>query len=192
MATIRIILGILCSAIIGRSTEPNGSVLARSAWPKAQVVSYKNNDINSKASRTKLMAIARSQIGVREATGNNDGKKVEAYLNVTNLSKGHPWCAAFISWVFKQAGLPRPQTAWSPALFPLARQIVTPKPADVLGIYSIKLKRIAHCGLVERKQNNWIISIEGNTDPDGSRNGNGVYRKWRHMKTISKFADWVR
>ncbi|MGF1926306.1 MAG: peptidoglycan-binding protein [Bacteroidia bacterium] len=141
--------------------------------------------------RNQLIAIARSQIGVREATGKNDGLKVEEYLKLAKLPKGNPYCAAFVSWVYHKAGYAQPRTPWSPALFPLARQTLMPKPADVLGIYSAKLKRIAHCGLVERKQNNWIISIEGNTNGNGSREGDGVYRKWRHVKTIAKFADWI-
>lgn len=148
--------------------------------------------LRNDAFRERILAVASSQIGVREATGNNDGPQVEAYLKVTNLPKGNPWCAAFVSWVFRQAGFALPRTAWSPALFPLARQTLSPKPADVLGIYSIRLKRIAHAGLVEQRQNNWIISIEGNTNVDGSREGDGVYRKRRHVKTIAKFADWVR
>jgi len=147
---------------------------------------------SQQATRNTLIAIARSQIGVRELTGNNDGERVEAYLKVTNLPKGNPWCAAFVSWVYFSAGCKQPRTAWSPALFPLVRQTRSPLPADVLGIYSLKFKRIAHCGLVERRQNNWIISIEGNTNADGSREGDGVYRKWRHIRTIAKFADWVR
>jgi hypothetical protein len=186
MATIRIVLGIVCLAIFGWSTKPNSSFLEIGAWNKEEELT---KDLMLRES---ILVIARSQIGVREATGNNDGITVEAFLKVTNLAKGNPWCAAFVSWVFKQAGYARPKTAWSPALFPLERQTLNPKPADVLGIYSIKLKRIAHCGLVESRRNNWIIGLEGNTNLEGSREGDGVYRKWRHIRTIAKFADWTK
>ena len=37
-----------------------------------------------------------SQIGVREATGRNDGKQVELYLKSVGLGKGYAWCAAFV------------------------------------------------------------------------------------------------
>ena len=188
MSTIRILLGIFCLIAIGRNAEPSGSVLRFEVKAEKESLNTKAQHIN----RNKIISIANSQIGVREATGNNDGAQVEAFLKVINLPKGNPWCAAFVSWVFKQAAFTKPRTAWSPALFPLARLTLTPKPADVLGIYSLKLKRIAHCGLVERRQNNWIISIEGNTNTDNSREGDGVYRKWRHIRTISKFADWVK
>lgn len=138
-----------------------------------------------------IVAIARSQIGIKEATGKNDGAEVEAYLATTGLKKGEPWCAAFLSWVFKEAGYEQPVTAWAPALFPSVRLVKRPIPAIVFGIYFPSLKRIGHCGIIERVNGNFIIGIEGNTNLNGSREGNGVYRKLRHVKTIYRFADWL-
>lgn len=73
--------------------------------------------------RNKIRQIYSAEIGVREATGKNDGKRVEEYLALTNLGKGYAWCASFISWVFSEAGFPEPRTPWSPALFPKERVI---------------------------------------------------------------------
>ncbi len=137
------------------------------------------------------MEIARNELGIREATGKNDGKRVEQYLAVTGLKAGHPWCASFISWIFARAGYQEPRTAWSPALFPVRRRKKEIKPANVLGIWFPDLKRIAHAGLVEKQQGDWIISIEGNTNMAGSREGDGVYRKRRHSKTIYAYGDWI-
>lgn len=192
MSTIRILLGIVCLVAIGCSTEPDGGVLGGVGATKDERLKSKDHVTDSMMQREKMMVIARSQIGVRELTGSNDGLVVEGYLKVANLPKGNPWCAAFVSWVFSEAGYSKPRTAWSPALFPITRSTLKPRPADVLGIYTVKLKRIAHAGLVERRQHNWIISIEGNTNTNGSREGDGVYRKWRHIRTIAKFADWVK
>ncbi len=138
-----------------------------------------------------LLTIAKSQIGVREATGNNDGEAVECYLHYTGNKKGEPWCAAFISWVFGQAGYSQPRTAWSPSLFPKSRAVKTIKPATVFGIYFKDKGRIAHVGLVERQQHDWIYTIEGNTNSAGSREGDGVYRKLRHSRTIAAYANWL-
>ncbi|MFN0293142.1 C40 family peptidase [Pedobacter helvus] len=138
-----------------------------------------------------LLTIAQSQVGVREATGNNDGLQVEKYLAYTGNIKGEPWCAAFVSWVFGQAGYKQPCTAWSPALFPKAKQVVTAKPAMVFGIYFKDKGRIAHAGLVEKQKDQWIYTIEGNTNIAGSREGDGVYRKLRHAKTIAAYANWL-
>lgn len=47
--------------------------------------------------------IARSQVGVREKTGHNDGKKVEQYLSSVGLKTGNPYCAAGQVWCFREA-----------------------------------------------------------------------------------------
>ncbi len=142
--------------------------------------------------RERIVAIARAELGVREATGNNDGAAVEKYLALTGLKKGNPWCAAFISWVFAQAGYAAPRTAWSPGLFTAKVKTKEIKPANVLGIWFANLGRIAHVGLVERREGDWLISIEGNTNTAGGREGDGVYRKRRHIKSIYAYADWLK
>ena len=129
-----------------------------------------------------LLNIAKSQIGVREATGNNDGEAVERFLLYTGNKKGEPWCAAFVSWVFGQAGYSQPRTAWSPSLLPKARQVGKAKPAMVFGIYFKDKGRIAHAGLVEKQQKDWVYTIEGNTNAGGSNNGNAVMNKIRNYK----------
>jgi len=65
-------------------------------------------------------------------------------------------------------------------------------PGDVLGIYFPNLNRIAHVGIVEKLMGHWCVSIEGNTSVSGSREGDGVYRKIRHLKTIHSLADWIK
>ena len=64
----------------------------------------------------KLVALARAEVGVREeAMDSNRGARVEEYQAATWLKgSGWPWCAAFICWLFKEAGVPykdRPKTA---------------------------------------------------------------------------------
>lgn len=169
MATVRILLCIFCFALTGWCGLPGSSIV----------------------NREQLVTIARSQLGIKEATGNNDGPEIEAYLAATGSKKREPWCAAFLSWVFSKAGYTRPCTAWSPALFPASRQVKVPLPGILFGIYFPSLKRIAHCGIIEKVNGNFIIGIEGNTNLNGSREGIGVYRKLRHVKTIYRFADWT-
>lgn len=144
---------------------------------------------NSIATHNSIIKIARSQLNVREATGQNDGREVEAYLNYTGNKKGEPWCASFVSWVFGQVGQNAPRTAWSPDLFPPAKLVKKPSLAVVFGIYYANLKRIAHCGIVAQQQGDWVGTIEGNTDVEGGREGQGVYHKWRHQRTIKAYAN---
>ncbi|HLS11236.1 MAG TPA: CHAP domain-containing protein [Flavobacteriaceae bacterium] len=146
--------------------------------------------------RERLQAIYVAAVGVREATGNNDGLEVEVYLATTNLGPGYPWCAAFVSWVFEQEGYDQPRTPWTPALFPSKRIVwpgkgQTPELSDVFGIYISSKKRIGHAGFVEKWGEHFVIGIEGNTNPAGSHEGDGVYRRRRRTKTIHRVADWV-
>ncbi|WP_026063434.1 C40 family peptidase [Pedobacter arcticus] len=175
MATIRILLGIICLAAIGGYRLPHRTLLAQQSEKRQQVI-----------------ATAEREIGVREKTGRNDGASVEKYLSTVGLKQGQPWCAAFISWVFQQSGFNRPRTGWSPALFNPKVNTSMAREGNVFGIWFPNLKRIAHVGLVERKEGNWIISIEGNTNIAGSREGDGVYRKRRLAKSIYAFADWIK
>lgn len=164
--------------------------------PKTQELNWRitSNQIPESPNKQishQLIYIAKSQVGVREATGNNDGPQVEQYLAYTGNKKGEPWCAAFVSWVFGQVGLRQPRSAWSPALFPPHHLVKAAKPATVFGIYFPEKGRIAHVGLVEKQRKNWVYTIEGNTNVAGSREGDGVYQKLRHVKTISCYADWT-
>ena len=174
MSTIRILLGIICFATVSGYRMPNRNLL--------------NAD---EKSRVRLLNIARTQIGVREKSGRNDGEQVERYLAITGSEKGAPWCAAFISWVFYKGGYEAPKTAWSPDLFNARVNTKELKPCNVFGIWFPTLKRIAHVGLVEKREGDWLISIEGNTNSAGSREGDGVYRKRRPIKNIYVIADWL-
>ncbi|SKB49852.1 hypothetical protein SAMN05660841_00896 [Sphingobacterium nematocida] len=136
--------------------------------------------------RNLIIAIASEELGTSEATGNNDGPRIEQYLRYTNLGKGYEWCSAYVSWVYGQAGFAVPRNPWSPALFPKARQIdkVKAMPADVFGIYGVKAKRINHVGLVKEKLGQYLVTIEGNSN-------DRVESRRRHLRTIYAIADWA-
>ena len=175
MATIRILLGIICFAAVSGYRVSHRNLLSADAKARAH-----------------LLNIARREIGVREKSGQNDGEQVERYLAAAGLKKGQPWCAAFISWVFKEGGYAAPRTAWSPALFNTRVNTKELEPCNVFGIWFPTLKRIAHVGLAEKRDGDWLISIEGNTNSAGSRAGDGVYRKRRPVRTIYVIADWLK
>lgn len=155
-----------------------------------------DGSVNRKPVRQQIMEIASDEIGVREATGNNDGKRVEEYLRYTDLGKGHQWCAAFASWCYGQAGLSQPRNPWSPALFPNTRlyckgsacyEVGTTKmirSADLFGIYGVSAKRINHVGLVKEVQGQYLFTIEGNSN-------DRVESRRRHLSTIYALSDWI-
>jgi len=136
-----------------------------------------------------VVRAAQAEIGVREF-GENAGPRVDEYNRYTGV-KDAAWCASFASFCFYKAGFAQPRTAWSPALFPRERCIAEVAPGHVLGIYYSSKGRIAHCGIVIKPDGDWVFSIEGNTNNSGSREGDGVYAKKRHRRTITKYADWL-
>ncbi len=146
---------------------------------------------SSSCVRARIVDFAVKEIGVREATGNNDGSRVEEYLAYVGLGRGYAWCAAFASWCYGKAGLVAPRNPWSPALFPVARRYTAQqigqgsvRQADLFAIYSASLQRINHVGMIRQKQGNWILTVEGNV-------GNQVLSKRRPASTIHAFSNWL-
>jgi hypothetical protein len=135
-----------------------------------------------------VVEAAGKEVGVRE-TSENAGKRVDEYNAYVGVRKV-AWCAAFVSWCFGQAGYTQPRTAWSPALFPKRRLRAKAQPGMIMGIYFPSMGRIAHCGIVELVTGDFVVCIEGNSNSDGSRNGNGVYRRMRHKRSIANFSEW--
>ncbi|GAL83407.1 hypothetical protein MYP_634 [Sporocytophaga myxococcoides] len=152
--------------------------------------------------KKKVVNLYTSQIGVHELTGNNDGPEIEAYLRVCGLPKGHAWCAAFVSWVFDRANIKAIKSAWAPSWFPNKNVIFkngkslpekpSPSQGDVFGIYFLNLKRVGHVGFID----NWnyskttVVTVEGNTNAAGSREGDGVLRKYRLKSQIYTVSRW--
>jgi len=141
-----------------------------------------------------------SQIGVREKTGHNDGAMVETYLHYCSLGKGNPWCASFVCWTYGQAHVMNPRSGYCPDLFSAKKviyrrgfknQAVTPKPGDVWGLYFPEKGRVAHVGFVDDWGTKYVTTVEGNTNEAGSREGDGVYRKRRPVRSIYVVASYI-
>jgi hypothetical protein len=151
--------------------------------------------------RELVLEQARQAIGIREATGRNDGPLVDEILSSVNLEgTKSPWCAAFIVWVGDKAFgstlfNPYPRSAWSPVFltkptWDRQRKGTSLKPADVFGIWFNSMGRVAHVGLVEKSEGDWLVTIEGNTNGGGGRDGDGVYRR-RRLATNVLGRGWL-
>ena len=143
-----------------------------------------------------------SQIGVREATGFNDGVTVEVYLHSVGLGKGYAWCAAFVNWVYFETGVTHVQgSAWAPLWFQKEYVIYqpskriykkTPNKGDVFGIWFANKGRIAHVGFIHLWENgDWVTTVEGNTNDAGSREGDGVYKKRRIKRQVYAVSNYI-
>jgi hypothetical protein len=161
----------------------------------------------------KALQVATTQVGVREDPRRpNRGPQVDHYLRSVGLdpSGAHAWCAAFVYWCFERAAErtriqnPLPRTAavleqWVTAEASGGRRL----PADVAAAdpYLVKPGFIfvmdtgsgrGHMGIVERAGPGTLVTIEGNTNQAGSREGVGVFRRATRRMTEVKpgFVDY--
>jgi hypothetical protein len=121
------------------------------------------------------------------------------------IPPGSPWCAAFVYWCFAKAALeictinPLPRTAhclthWTqsqghriPAGIATARLYCVDqnliKPGSIFIINHGKGK--GHTGIVANVFDNCILTIEGNTNQNHSREGIGVFQLTRKIDEIN-------
>ena len=157
-----------------------------------------------------LPIIAAGQIGRKEIRGKNLGPEVTKYQRATSLEPGAwPWCAAFVDWVLQQwlkdpkvvkwldfktttAAQWRPRTAlaygftkWAedrPNTVTILPDTATPEPGDIV------MYDFSHVGFVDHNQNRLsFLSVEGNTNAAGSRDGDGVWSKVRSRSIARNF-----
>lgn len=158
----------------------------------------KNNN-DEQYTRACVKELYDSQVGVREIGGANTGPHVDMYLESVDLGPGYAWCAAFVSWCFQNAGVKAPISGWVPSYALKQKrihhrgkfQIRKPQQGDVFLIWYRKLNRPAHMGFIDEWGKKWIITVEGNTNDNGSREGDGVYRKRRLKKQIWAVSDFI-
>jgi hypothetical protein len=153
--------------------------------------------------RSELQSNYRSLIGVKELTGNNDGKQVAAIIEASGFDSTSriPWCAAYVYYEFLLIDhrLEVKYPAYAPSYFPDNRIIYTrgqkaectPLKGDIIGIYFRSKKRIAHVGFYDGENEKYIITVEGNTNKAGSREGDGVWVKYRPKKSIYKISRFL-
>lgn len=156
----------------------------------------------------RIAAIAESQVGVREEGGANTGRTVIEFQRATWLTPGPwPWCAAFTAWVLRE-WLRAPDAR---ALFGLRndvqaerwrcrdarayawegwardrRLLLLPetapaRPGDFCTF------DFSHIGVVVGDFGAHLLTVEGNTNADGSREGDGVYLRRRARGLIRQF-----
>ncbi|MFN8238630.1 MAG: hypothetical protein U0T77_10720 [Chitinophagales bacterium] len=136
-------------------------------------------------------------------TGNNDGKEVEAFLKLVGLSKGNPWCAAYTSGNLYYFSVPNPMSGYSPN-FAKQKDIIwsqtllksnkvkqMPQPGDCFTLYFAHLGRVGHVGFIVGRSGIYFITIEGNTNDGGSRDGDGVYKRKRDSRKVFAVTNYI-
>lgn len=143
-----------------------------------------------------VLNFARAEVGVREKGGPNRGKRIEMYQAAAGGRPGDAYCVAGIYWCFQQSAMalrtinPMPRTTGALRLYELAPAYAklppwrnsgqkTPQPGAIVVHRSKSKPGRGHVGLVVHTRGAEIGCIEFNTNPAGSRDGDGVYIRER-------------
>ena len=163
-------------------------------------LSTKKDVMNGEDIAAKMVTLARKEIGVAEVDGTNCGPRVDQYKAATWLdsNKGWPWCAAFICWLVRESiegeevAFKRPRTAGAWDFENWAKQervnnVELRKPSNEdIKAGDIVVFTFSHIGLAIKDidSSGYVVTIEGNTNGAGSREGGSVLEKKRHVSKI--------
>lgn len=146
--------------------------------------------------RAVVISVARAMTWVREV-GANRGQAVEAILRRVHLPPGSPWCAAFVAWCGRAAldgGWALPLVGGCATLGEAAeaRGMLRAAPANgsIFLCWSAAKNRFNHTGFIAATAGEACFTVEGNTSPDGSPEGTGVFERTRIFGPRDRFIHW--
>jgi len=135
------------------------------------------------------LSIAMSQVNYHEGktgTHYNNNQKYSDQLPGFQWSDGQPWCATFVQWCLWQVGVNVPHGAQSAGC---AQSAAAYKKAGRWTEYPGVGFQVfygpnggTHTGIVYNWDDTYIYTYEGNTNVNGSPEGDGVYGKKRLRK----------
>lgn len=152
----------------------------------------------------RLIAEATKYVGVREIGGPNKGPEVELFQKYTDgKAVGESWCMAFMQFVVghvcEHYGINNVlypselcQSVFNAA--PRPYRLASPEPGAVFIHQSRTSAWRGHTGLCLASAKAGVFpAIEGNTNVQGSREGDGVYKKYRFTKgnAFSKMRGFI-
>jgi hypothetical protein len=153
-------------------------------------------------SGNRIVAIAVLQIGLKEIPQGSNGGPEIAKFKGSAANNGEPWCADFVSWVYREAGSPfsggsdggwriagaSGLEAWlaQRGIWHRRGDADVPQPGDV-----VEFGGGSHSGVVEKVEGDTLDTIEGNTSDMVARraykayNGDGYITGWGRMKAAA-------
>lgn len=153
------------------------------------------------AGKEEILALARSQLGVREEPmGSNRVKYNREYYGMEVKGPEYPWCCVFQWWLFRQAGAGElfyggGKTASCTALYRfyekrgqrVDKEGIRPGDLVFFVFDGGKSGGMNHVGICERVEPGYVVTIDGNTGSDQA-NGGTVARKRRALKYVGGAA----
>lgn len=151
--------------------------------------------MQSMATSSDILRVARAELGTKESPMNSNNVKYNTAYYGQTVYDGlwdttFPWCAVFVWWCCKQAGVSLPvKTASCTAIMNAAKQAgmwVTSgyQPGDIVIYDWGNDKKPDHCGIVETAEKFSVVAIEGNTAVGNDSNGGEVMRRTRSLSNV--------
>lgn len=144
------------------------------------------------------LKVAITQIGQDEKPhGSNWGEPVKTYLTSVGIGFPASWCMAYVYWCFNKAakdlGIANAAiktggvlAAWNKSK--PEQQVQKP---SVGSVFIIDFgKGLGHTGIVEKFDDKFIYTVEGNTNDTGSREGIEVCRRKRLRTSIKGYLNY--
>lgn len=141
-----------------------------------------------------IIDIAKKEIGTKESPPDSNNVKYNTWFYGHPVSGSqYPWCATFISWLYKaEQGLCKKTASCVDMLdwFEKRGQVVkNPQAGDIVFFkYSTNNRRTNHVGLVVSVSANCINTIEGNTSAKGSQDNGGMVMQKNRYSNIVAYA----
>lgn len=143
----------------------------------------------------------RRNVGIREATDENDGLYVQKFLSNCNLNGNYAWCGCYVLSGFLSCGVTRDELPACAAYAPcwMNANVIWNRgepinfgAGDVFGLYYASKKRIGHVGYIIAVQDGYCLTIEGNARDNGNKlqSGDGVHLLRRQINEISQISRW--
>jgi hypothetical protein len=137
-----------------------------------------------------MLRVARSELGVRETGGGSRGNR-QKYSREMDMPVTE-WCAIFVSWCLRKAGVPKAYASTRVTLFAryyanVGRFVRTPRPGDLACFDWEGDGRFDHVGIVEKVlPDGRLVTIEGNTNRGDDQDG--VYRMVRSPRLVRGYC----
>lgn len=142
--------------------------------------------------RNELIAVAASQVGIKEETGNNDGKAILKFQKAAGLKSGMAWCAAFTTWCHNACDIPNPESGRAANWF--TTNLVYKKGFKRIVPFTVRRgqvaaetngTRISHISIIEERINKThLYTIGGNES-------NAVRRQLKRFDSLWAIADYA-
>ena len=142
-----------------------------------------------------VLAVAASQLGVRESPANSNRVRYNTWYYGREVSgSAYPWCMAFVQWCCAEAGAPLPfKTASCGALLRWYREhqpeciVKEPQAGDIVIFDFPGGAATDHTGFFESASNGTVTTIDGNTGGASDANGGAVLRRTRSKSTVAAY-----